>query len=212
MVQTIAVPTLRPRETTINDQQIVQLVRSGHTEAYSDLVRQYHKRVMGYCLSMLNNHTDAEEAAQDVFIKAFQALAKFKGDSAFSTWLYRITANHCLDVLRKRARRKTVSLEALVESEGDRIQNLFSVSDHSASLMENREIVDKILSTLPEDYRSILTLREIDGLEYQEIAETLNCSLDAVKRLSRARKQLQIQLQPFLASKDVYMEGGSEES
>jgi RNA polymerase sigma-70 factor (ECF subfamily) len=211
MIRTISVPTLRPRENTIDDRQIVQLIRSGHTDAYGDLVREYHKRVMGYCLSMLNNHTEAEEAAQDIFIKAYRALDKFKGDSAFSTWLYRITANHCLDVLRKRARRKTVSLDALVESEGDRIQHLFSVSDQAPSLLENREMVDKILSTLPEDYRTILTLREINGLEYQEIAETLNCSLDAVKgRLSRARKQLQNNLQPFLASKDVYNNGSNE--
>jgi RNA polymerase sigma-70 factor (ECF subfamily) len=212
MIRTISVPTLCPRENTIDDRQIVKLIQSGQTEAYGDLVREYHKRVMGYCLSMLNNHTEAEEAAQDIFIKAYRALDKFKGDSAFSTWLYRITANHCLDVLRKRARRKTVSLDALVESEGDRIQHLFSVSDRTPSLLENREMVDKILSTLPEDYRAILTLREINGLEYQEIAETLNCSLDAVKgRLSRARKQLQNSLQPFLASKDVYYNGGTEE-
>lgn len=70
---------------------------------------------MGSCLSMLNNNTDAEEATQDIFVKAYQSLDKFKGGSSFSTWLYRITANHCLDILRWRNRRKTVSLDALIE-------------------------------------------------------------------------------------------------
>ena len=83
---------------------------------------------MGYCLSMLSNHTDAEEAAQDIFVKVYHSLPKFKGDSSFSTWLYRITTNHCLDVLRKRTRRKTTSLDALVEQDGDRIHALFSTA------------------------------------------------------------------------------------
>ena len=160
---------------------------------------------MGYCLSMLQNHRDAEEAAQDIFVKAYRALAKFKGDSAFSTWLYRITANYCLDILRKRNRRKTVSWEGLVEKEGEKIHRLMSASDNDSSRMEDRQLADKILSTLPEEYRSILTLREQDGLEYQEIAAILNCSLDAVKgRLSRARRQLQERLKHFPVGRDVY--------
>lgn len=163
---------------------------------------------MGYCFSMLSNRTDAEEAAQDVFVKAYQSLPKFKGNSTFSTWLYRITANHCLDVLRKRNRRRTVSWDSLLEQEGEKVHRLFSTPSNSGSQMEDRQLTDKILSTLPEDYRTILTLREADSLEYQEIAEILGCSLDAVKgRLARARKSLQENLRPFLAGKDVYMEG-----
>ena len=163
---------------------------------------------MGYCLSMLQNHSEAEEAAQDIFIKAYQYLPKFKGNSSFSTWLYRITTNHCLDQLRKRNRRRTFSLDALIEEEGDRIHGLFSTTAVAASQMEQRDLAGKILSTLPEDYRTILTLREADGLEYQEIADVLNCSLDAVKgRLSRARKTLQENLRHFLPQNDVYKEG-----
>lgn len=160
---------------------------------------------MGYCLSMLQNHRDAEEAAQDVFVKTYHSLPKFKGDSSFSTWLYRITTNHCLDVLRKKNRRKTVSLDAMVEQDGDMVRSLFSTPETSSTRLENRQLIDKILSTLPDDYRTILTLREADGLEYLEIAQILNCSLDAVKgRLSRARKQLQENLRPFLAGTSVY--------
>lgn len=191
----------------ISDQELVEQIKSGQKELYADLIRQYHKKVIGYCLSMLQNHTEAEEAAQDIFIKAYRNLPKFKGNSAFSTWLYRITTNHCLDVLRKRNRRKTYSLDALVEEEGNQIHRLFSSAPVAASQMENRDLAGKILSTLPEDYRTILTLREADGLEYQEIAETMDCSLDAVKgRLSRARKQLQENLRHFLRENDVYKE------
>jgi len=154
---------------------------------------------------MLQNHTEADEAAQDIFVKAYRSLPKFKGNSAFSTWLYRITTNHCLDVLRKRTRRKTYSLDALLEEEGDQVHGLFASAPQAASRMENRDLAGKILSTLPEDYRTILTLREAEGLEYQEIAEVLGCSLDAVKgRLSRARKQLQENLRHFLRQDDVY--------
>jgi RNA polymerase sigma-70 factor (ECF subfamily) len=194
-----------PRGKTISDPQIIQLIRDGHTEAYADLVRQYHKRVMGYCFSMLANHSEAEEAAQDVFVKAYRSLGKFKGDSSFSTWLYRITANHCLDVLRKRNRRRTVSLDALLEQDGNRVQEIFSETATFHSRLEDRQLADKILSTLPSDYRTILTLREADGLEYQEIADTLKCSLDAVKgRLARARKQLMTNLQHLREVQDVH--------
>ena len=156
-------------------------------------------------MSMLNNHTEAEEAAQDIFVKVYQSLAKFKGNSSFSTWLYRITANHCLDILRKRNRRKTVSLDSLVEQNGDQIHGMFATSETAASNLENKQLVHKILSTLPPDYRTILTLREAEGLEYQEIADVLDCSLDAVKgRLARARRQLQENLGPFLAPQSVY--------
>jgi RNA polymerase sigma-70 factor, ECF subfamily len=172
-------------------------------------VRQYHKKVMGHCLSMLSNYRDAEEATQDIFVKAYQSLSKFKRDSSFSTWIYRIATNYCLDILRKRNRRKNVSLDSLVEDEGDRVQKLFSVPPNADSVLENRELVEKILASIPEDYRTILTLREADGLEYQEIAAVLNISLDAVKgRLARTRRYLQEHLQHFLGEKGVYIKEG----
>ena len=167
-------------------------------------MRLYHQKVLGYCLSMLHNRSEAEEAAQDIFTKAYHNLRKFQGNSSFSTWLYRITTNHCLDILRKRNRRRTVSLEGLVEAEGDRIEALFATSRTALPALESKDLTDKILSAIPEDYRTILTLREAQGMEYQEIADTLECSLDAVKgRLSRARKMLQEKLQHFIKNEDV---------
>ncbi len=193
----------------MNDKEIIKQIKAGHTEAYGDFIREYHKKVLGYCLSMLSNRTDAEEAVQDIFVKAYNSLDRFKGNSAFSTWLYRITANHCLDILRKKNRRKTVSLDALIEDEGSRIEGLFASNRAESSALENRDLADKILATLPADYRTILTLREANGLEYQEISAILGCSLDAVKgRLARARKLLQGNLRHFLEPGSVYKEEG----
>ena len=188
---------------------MIDIILKGDVERYGELMRLYNQKVLGYCLSMLNNRSEAEEAAQDIFTKAYHNLKKFQKNSSFSTWLYRITTNHCLDILRKRNRRRTVSLEALVESDGDRIEALFATSRTALPALESKDLTDKILATLPEDYRAILTLREAQGLEYQEIANTLDCSLDAVKgRLSRARKLLQENLQHFLKNKDVLTHEG----
>lgn len=187
------------------DNEAIRKIRSGQKELYAELVRRYHRKVSGYCLFMLKNHSEAEEAAQDVFVKAYRSLGKFKGNSAFATWLYRITANHCLDILRKRTRHKTLSLEALMEAGGDNINSLFSAPDKAAAGMENKDLAGKILSALPEQYRLILTLREAESLEYREIAAALDCSLETVKsRLSRARKQLREMLRESLKPAGVY--------
>jgi len=186
--------------------QIIELIRQGQTEAYGELVKQYQKRVKGYCYSMLSNRTDAEEAAQDIFVKVYFSLNKFKGDSSFSTWLYRITANHCLDILRSRNRRKNVSLEALVEKDGNQTEKLFATPGDSDRHLENRELADKILSSLSDRHKEILILRESEGLEYSEIGEILHCSIDSVKgRLARARKEVQEIVRRFRNSEKLVL-------
>jgi RNA polymerase sigma-70 factor (ECF subfamily) len=143
---------------------------------------------------MLSYHRDAEEAAQDIFVKAYLKLHNFKGKSSFSTWLYRITANHCLDILRKRNRRKTESLDALMESQGNSIHKLFMQPASAELQSENRELIQKILSLIDLEKQQVLILSAC-GLEYQEISEVLECSLDAAKgRLARARKELRDKL------------------
>ena len=158
----------------------------------------------GHCYSLLGGESEAEEAAQEIFIKAYRYLGKFRGDSSFSTWLYHITSNHCLDLLRKRKRRPTVSWDALVEQEGERMHRLLDHKTLPDSSLENRDLVEKILSTLSPDQRNLLTLRESQELSYEEIAKILGCTINAVKsRLSRARKALQDQLQHFLSPSNV---------
>ncbi len=160
--------------------------------------------MLGLCTSLLSDATQAEDAAQEIFIKAYQALSSFQGNSKFSTWLYRIASNHCKDLLRKRSRQKTESLDALIEKSGDEVQNLWEPSVDPRNASGASDLVEKLLSSLSPDERLILTLREVQGLSYQEIAETLKCSLDAVKsRLRRARETIEEKTRHFSMSRDV---------
>lgn len=153
---------------------------------------------------MLSDATDAEDAAQEIFIKAYQSLNRFRGASPFSTWLYRIAANHCRDLLRKKSRRRVESWDALLEKEGDRFQKLLSDPPGTAKTMEDSDLVKRVLSQLSLEQRMVLILREIEGLSYHEMAQTLNCSLDAVKgRLRRAREDFEKMLRHFLGGENV---------
>lgn len=174
-------------------------ILTGNRDAYAALVRKYEGRVRGYCRMVLGDLALADDAAQEVFIKAYQALGQFHGKASFSTWIYRIAVNHCADVLRKSLRRKTESWEALLEREGSRAEALFS-RENNLDEAEQTELAAKFFSSLSEKTRTILTLREIQGLSYQEIGDALNCSLDGVKgRLKRARQEVHEKLGHFLA-------------
>jgi RNA polymerase sigma-70 factor (ECF subfamily) len=182
----------------------VRAVIAGDRDAYASLVRAYQGLVVRFCLSFLSSSVEAEDAAQDVFVKAYQALPRFRGNSSFSTWVYRIASNHCKDLLRKRARQKTESWEALLEREGEKIERLFSASEQTPLPPEHAELITTILSHLPLKYRTILVLRDVEGLSYAEVASVLNCSLDAVKaRLRRARQELGQKVRHFLRHESV---------
>jgi RNA polymerase sigma-70 factor (ECF subfamily) len=167
-------------------------------------VRKYQGKVLQLCVSTLSDPHEAEDAAQEIFIKAYQSLDKFRGASSFSTWLYRIAANHCTDLLRQRSRRRTESWEALVEKEGDRLVKLLAAPPDSRLTPEDTDLVNRVLTCLSSEHRMILTLREVQGLSYQEIAAVMQCSLDSVKaRLRRARQDFQDKLRHFLGSGNV---------
>ena len=188
----------------IEEQDLIEKILSGDTEAYAEIVRSYQVKVLGFCTSLLANTTEAEDAAQEVFIKAYQSLKSFRGNSSFSTWLYRITANHCKDLLRKRSRRKTESLDALMEASECEAQKHWEPSFNPASARDASEQIERLLSSLSEEERLVLTLREAQGLSYQEIAETMKCTLDAVKsRLKRASQSLEEKTRHFLTGQNV---------
>ena len=177
---------------------------NGQPNAYADLVRRYQMRVLQLCVSMLSNHAQAEDAAQEIFFKAYESLKRFRQDSSFSTWLYRIASNHCLDLLRKKSRHKTESWDGLIEEKGEKIQELLVAPQDPDRAREDAELVRYVLSCLNPDYRLVLTLREIHGLNYQEIAQAMNCSLDSVKaRLRRARRDFEEKLRHSLKSENV---------
>lgn len=166
-------------------------------------MRRHNGRVLALCLSMVGS-TDAEEAAQETFLKAYRAIGDFSGDSEFSTWIHRIAANQCLDILRRRAREKTDSWDALLEHEGGRVERLLASERDASAAAEASDLAGRILGELPPDYRLVITLRELQGLSYDEIAKVLDCSLDSVKaRLRRARLDLQKKLRHFLGTPSV---------
>ena len=153
---------------------------------------------------MLGGPSQADDAAQEVFLKAYRSLSKFRRDASFSTWLYRIASNHCLDLLRRRSREKSQSLDAFFEGDGSAAERYLGVAPDAAQSAETADIVDRAMRRLPAEYRLILTLREIQGLDYNELSQSLDCSLDAVKaRLKRARKSLAEALRHFLEPHNV---------
>ena len=173
---------------------IVQRVLEGDTNAFEELVLEYEKKVYNVSLRMLNNSEDASDMTQEAFIKAYNSLSGFRGDSKFSVWLTRIVSNLCLDFLRSRNRRPTVSL-SMEDEDGEDVQlDIADTSQSPEQLLERsltRESVRRGLQSLPEDYREILLLREIQGLSYDEIAAALDIEVGTVKsRIFRGRKKL----------------------
>ena len=175
---------------------IIKQVLEGDVNAFEGLVKEYEKNVYNLARRMTGDPEDAADMAQDAFIKAYSSLSSFRGDSKFSVWLFRIVSNLCLDFLRSRKRRPTVSLSA-ESDEGEDME--FDIADESQSpetLLEQkltREAVRRGLDSLPPEQRQILLLREIQGLSYEEIAQVLELETGTVKsRIFRARKRLSV--------------------
>ena len=173
---------------------VIRRVQKGDVNAFEALVSAYEKNVYNLALRMMGNAQDAEDMAQEAFLKAYNSLPGFRGDSKFSVWLYRIVSNVCLDQLRKKSKRPTVSL-SMEDEDGEETQlDLPDTAQSPEELLEKkltREAVRRGLAQLPEDARQILLLREIQGLSYEEIGEALGLEPGTVKsRIFRARKRL----------------------
>ncbi len=173
---------------------IIRRVQHGDTDAFELLVAAYEKNVFNVALQMTGNREDAQDMAQEAFLKAYSSLSSFRGDSKFSSWLYRIVSNVCLDYKRKQIRRPSSSL-TVEDDDGETLQ--LAIADESQSperLLEQkltREAVRRGLQELPEEQRHILLLREIQGLSYEEIGEAMDLEAGTVKsRIFRARKKL----------------------
>lgn len=175
--------------------EIIVRVRAGETDAFDALVREHQNKVYNLALRMVGNEEDANDMAQEAFIRAYTSLGSFRGDSKFSVWLYRLTTNICIDFLRGRAKRQAVSL-TFDDPGGDEQEELSIPDDrfspeHLLERRETREAVYRGLDTLPPEYRRILLLREIGGLSYEEIGRALNLEEGTVKsRIFRARRKL----------------------
>ena len=177
------------------DRDLIERIGRGDREAFDNLVLKYRKRVMGVAARMLGDPVEAEDLAQDVFVKVFYASKSFRGQSLFSTWLYRITANACLNRRRKLKREERVI--------NDEIEPALSGGDSNPhSLLENKELkafLERAIRAIPEEQRLVLILRDIEGLSYEEIAEALALELGTVRsRLHRARLEVQKRLRKVL--------------
>ena len=163
----------------VDDRILVQAAKAGDLDAFETLVRRYQGAVYRVALGLLGSDADAQDVTQDTFVRAWQALGRFRGDSAVGTWLYRIVTRRCLDLLA--ARRPTAALE----------ERHAAAAGDPAVAAEQRErlhAVTRELAALPADQRAALVLREFEGLSYEQIADVLDTMVPAIKgRIHRAR-------------------------
>ena len=190
-----------------SDEQIVDRVRAGETRQFAELVRRYQDMVFGMAKRFVGSPTDAEDIAQEAFLRVHRGLEGFKGDARFSTWLYRITFNLCADWLRRHRRpgRLSVSLDEAGEVEDSRADVERGILDE-----EQRRSVCLALEDLDEKYRSVVILLYYQKLSYEQIAEVLDVPLKTVEtRLYRARRILRVTLERSLQGNAPGAPGGA---
>lgn len=186
------------------DWSIVRRVQEGDVAAFDLLTVKYRNRIYGVVYNLTSNREDASDLTQDAFIKAFQSIQRFQGQSSFFTWLYRIAINSTLSHLRKNRVRSFFSLERINTEEPLSRELIAALTDKTGADRETftRELQEKLneaMQKLSINHRTVVTLFEIDGLSHQEIAEVMNCSVGTVRsRLHYAKQLLQGELQHYL--------------
>lgn len=173
---------------------VVARAQRGDERAFEQLVTQYERAVYSVAYRLLGNEQDAQDAAQEVFIRLYRSLPSFRGESKFFVWVYRITNNVCIDMLRKKSV-PTVSLSAEDSDDGSTAElNIPDGRFSPESELEKKQLrqaVNRALSSLPEPYRQVLVMREVTGQSYEEISQTLELDIGTVKsRIFRARRKL----------------------
>lgn len=171
----------------MNEQELILRTQEGDEAAFEALVRLYDKKVYTLCRRMCISEEDAQEAAQDAFLAVWRAIGAFRQESSFSTWLYRLATNACIDLLRRNKRSGgSVSLDD--EETAPELVDTRPLPQQELERREAQRLIEDGLRALPEDYRAILLLREVQGLSYAEIAEVTQLELGTVKsRISRGR-------------------------
>jgi RNA polymerase sigma factor (sigma-70 family) len=202
LTKTLVASPERQREADA-DWTVVRQVQVGDVAAFDRLILKYRERLYSVIYNMTANREDAADLAQEAFIKAFQSINRFQGQSTFFTWLYRIAVNSTVTHLRKNRLRTFFSLEKITE-EGKTSEIISALTDQSgaergAFVKELQEKLNEALQKLSINHRTVVTLFEIDGLSHTEIAEVMDCSVGTVRsRLHYAKQLLQAELQPYL--------------
>lgn len=192
-----------PPDQEVTDEQLVRRARDGDLTAYDELVRRYQERIYGTVYHMTANHEDANDLAQESFIKAFRALKSFKGDSSFFTWVYRIAVNKTINFLKQRRNRTYLSLNDM-ELNAEHDPTLVALISHKTprrdlNLAELQEKLNAAMQKLSNDHRLVVTLHDVQGLSHDEIGKIMDCNIGTVRsRLFYARQQLQAYLSDYL--------------
>lgn len=185
------------------DQLLVQRVQAGERAAFDLLVRKYQHRILGVISRYVADWSEAEDVAQETFVRAFRALGAFRGDSAFYTWLYRIainTAKNHLVALGRRPPGSDIDSEEAAQYEGGERLRDGATPERELLREELERTVFETVNALPEELRVAITLREVDGLSYEEIAEAMGCPIGTVRsRIFRAREAIDRNLRPLLS-------------
>jgi len=186
------------------DLEVVRQVQAGDVAAFDRLITKYRERVYGVVYNMTSNREDAADLTQDAFIKAFQSIHRFGGQSSFFTWLYRIAVNSTLSYLRRMRLRSFFSLER-IDADAPVSKEIIAAltdktgADRDTYVRELQEKLNEAMLKLSIKHRTVVTLFEIDGLSHQEIAEVMGCSVGTVRsRLHYAKQLLQSELQPYM--------------
>ncbi len=176
------------------EQKLIKKCMDGNLKAFDELIEKYEKTAYNIALRMLKNPEDAMDVSQEAFIKIFKSIKTFNFESAFSTWLYRIVTNTCLDFLRKK-NTNVYSIDNPIQTEDGEIERDFpDDSNTPEELYEKKltkELVNNAIEKLDENHKAVIILRDIQGFSYEEISNILDCSIGTVKsRINRARNNL----------------------
>jgi RNA polymerase sigma-70 factor (ECF subfamily) len=192
-----------PVRKQVEDELLVQRAQRGENTAFEELVRRYQERIYMVIYNMTSNHEDAADLAQETFIKAYQALKNFKGDSSFYTWIYRIATNKAINFLKQRKNRHLMSLNDLdlnAEHDPDLMALISEKTPRrDINLAELQKKLNEAMLKLSDTHRLVVTLHDVQGMPHEEIAQILDCNVGTVRsRLFYARQQLQAHLTEYL--------------
>ena len=194
------------------DHDLVQRVQAGDSAAFRELFDKYHRRAFAVAMGVVKNQDDALDAVQEAFVKVHKNIHKFQGSSSFYTWLYRIVMNASIDHVRKKSRRKSLDFDeyalheqSAVAGDGALVPNITDANPGKAALRrELGSAIQGALAELPEHHRAVIVLREIEGMSYEQMADTLEVPKGTVmSRLFHARKKMQAALAPYLGAEEA---------
>ena len=189
------------------DQALVERVQQGDKRAFDLLVRKYQYKVVGVISRYISDWSECQDVAQEAFIRAYRAIGAFRGDSQFYTWVYKIAINTAKNYLVSQGRRPPtddIGVDDAVQLDGGARLKDRATPEHELLRQEIEQTVFATVEQLPEDLRTAITLREVDGLSYEEIAEAMNCPIGTVRsRIFRARDAIDQKLRPLLEGGEV---------